>query len=190
MFGIEALAAPQVEQAGLEPPLLVGQRAAAGRQLEVLQAELVDRRGALIDQLADRRATRRPRRSWAPSGSGWNRHSSRCRRSSASRAPGSAATGPLQDDDDVGRALGHPAAGIEDRAEQQQLRAGEAVADLDRARAEMSGTSTGLAGADQQRRDSASEQQERTPRFTDIRSRRFRRAARRGRAPCAARRAG
>jgi hypothetical protein len=55
MLGIEALPLAQVEQAGLEAPLLVGQRAAAGRQLEVLQAKLVDRRGALVDQLAHRR---------------------------------------------------------------------------------------------------------------------------------------
>ena len=76
--------------------------------------------------------------------------------------------------------LGHPAAGIEDRAEQQQLRAGEAVADLDRARAKCRAPARGLAGAEQQRRQA--EQERGDARFTDIRSRRFRRAARRGRA--------
>ena len=82
----------------------------------------------------------------APSGSGWSRRSSRSRRSSAFRGPGSAATGPRSTTTMSAGLLGNAAAGIKDRAEQQQLRAGEAVADLDR-RAEMSGTSTGLACA-------------------------------------------
>ena len=134
MLGVEALAPAQVEQPGFEPPLLFGQRAAAGRQLQVLQAEFVDRGGALIDQVARSGATRRPRRRTAPSGSGWNRRSSRCRRSSASRARTIGCDRALEHDDDVGRARRRAAAGIEDRAEQQQLGAGEAVADLDLAR--------------------------------------------------------
>ena len=80
--------------------------------------------------------------------------------------------------------VGRPAAGIDDRAEQQQLRAGEAVADLDLARRDV-GHQHRLVGGDQQRREQARSEDGEARALTDIRSRRFRRAARRGRAPCA-----
>ena len=59
---IELAALHQVDQAGLEAPLHLRRLAAAGREREVLEAELVDRRGPLVDQLATAAATRRPRR--------------------------------------------------------------------------------------------------------------------------------
>ena len=52
----------------------------------------------------------------------------------------------------------------------------------------MSGTSTGLSARDQQRREQREQERGERGALTDIRSRRFRRDARRGRAPCAARR--
>ena len=56
-------------QAVLEAALLLGGGAAARRELEIVEAELVDRGGALVDQLRRAAATRRPRRRTAPSGS-------------------------------------------------------------------------------------------------------------------------
>ena len=48
ILGIEVLPPPEVEQAGFEAALLLGQRAATGRQLQIVQPELVDRRGPFI----------------------------------------------------------------------------------------------------------------------------------------------
>ena len=92
--------------------------------------------------------------------------------------------GAAEDDSDVGCCVGHAAARIDDRAEQQQLRAGEAVADLRpagrrcRARAPACRRRSAAARAKATSRASRS--------FTDIRSRKSRPAARPGRAASAA----
>ena len=64
--------------------------------------------------------------------------------------------GPAKHDRDVDLAVGRPAAGIDDGAEQQQLRAVEAVADLHLARGNV-GNEHRLVGRDQQRREQREE---------------------------------
>ncbi len=123
---------------------------AARRQLQILQAKLVDRRGALIDQLVDRprrgdRVEGRRRAEADPA----DVHPDA--RHLALLAQDDALERPLDHDRDVGAGLGRPAVGIDDGAEQQQLGAGEAVADLDMALRDV-GNETRLGLAEQQRR--------------------------------------
>ena len=68
----------------------------------------------------------------------------------------------LERDDHVARLARHPPAGIEDRAEQQQLRAGEGIADLDMVLGHV-GHQPGLRLAEQQRRGEAEQAGERPP---------------------------
>jgi hypothetical protein len=54
VLGIEAVAAAKIKQAGFEPSFLLGKRTSSRRKLQIVQAKLVDRRSALIDEVGDR----------------------------------------------------------------------------------------------------------------------------------------
>ena len=134
----------------LEPAQHVGRRAAAGRELEIVEAELVDGGGALVDELGQR-----PRRGDRVESGG---------HAEADPADIHPDAGdllllayhqrlhrPLHHHGDVGMLGRSPPARIEDGAEQEQLRAGEAVAYLDPALRHVRDQPR-LGGADRERR--------------------------------------
>jgi hypothetical protein len=130
ILGIEPFPPPPVEETAFEALHRLGIGAAARRELQVAEAELIDRRRPLIDELGERArggdSVERRRRTEAhpldihPDAGDLLllAHHDRLRRA-------------LDHHRDVGARLRPLPARINDRPEQQQLGAGETVADLD-----------------------------------------------------------
>jgi hypothetical protein len=130
--------------------------------LEVAQTELVDRRGPVVDQAADRFRRGHRIEAWRGAKPARIRVHPDQTSDFLLLAQQDRLVGAAQDDDDLRRPLRNPAVGVEDRAEQQQLRPGETVTDLNFARGDV-GDEFGLGRGREEQRSRNQQQGESRP---------------------------